>query len=197
MLLNLNLYFSHIKNEEPPPLKIQGIEIECKEVVKYFDILIDNKLSWSHQTKAVKLKISRGIGIIHAAKFLIPKSLLSNLYYSFVQSHLLYGISAWGSPLTCMSDLVKTSDKTINLVSKLTDLKFLHIDQLYQLECCKLIFNQKHKILPQNSLKFLTLLTKSIIKALVKQPSVGCTFTILTVFFPSKPFLADSGTLTV
>ena len=144
------LYFSHIKNEEPPPLKIQGIEIECKEVVKYLGILIDNKLNWSHQTKAVKLKISRGIGIIHAAKFLIPKSLLSNLYYSFVQSHLLYGISAWGSPLTCMSDLIKTSDKTINLVSKLTDLKFLHIDQLYQLECCKLIFNQKHKILPHN-----------------------------------------------
>ena len=94
------LYFSHIKNEEPPPLKIQEIEIECKEVVKYLGILIDNKLNWSHQTKAVKLKISRGIGIIHAAKFLIPKSLLSNLYYSFVQSHLLYGIYQLGVHLS-------------------------------------------------------------------------------------------------
>ena len=144
------LYFSHNKTEEPPPLKLQGINIECKDVVKYLGILIDDKLNWSHQIKAVKLKVSRGVGILHSTKFLIPNSLILNLYYSFIQSHLSYGLSAWGSPLTCMSDLNKLTDKAINLVKRLTNQNLLHIDQLYQLECCKLIFKNKHKLLPPN-----------------------------------------------
>ena len=180
------LYFSLIKADEPPSLKLQGSEIECKEVVKYLGILIDNKLNWSHQTKAVKLKVSRGIGLLHSTKFLIPNSLICNIYFSFIQSHLTYGISAWGSPLTCMSDLIKTSDKAINLVHNLTKSNFLHIDQLYQLECCKLIFNEKHKLLPHNLSKIFDLANQIHQQGTRQAALGGMHIHHLNRFFPIK-----------
>ena len=190
--LNVNksnfLYFSPNKTEEPPSLKIQDTEIECKEVVKYLGILIDNKLNWSHQIKAVKTKISRGIGAIRSTKFLIPHSLLSNLYYSFVQSHLSYGVSTWGSPLTCMSDLIKLTDKAIKSVKDLTNVNYMHIDQLYQLDCCKLVFNEKHKLLPPNLSKIFDL-ANQIHHHRTRQAALdGMHYHHINRFFPIKSF---------
>ena len=145
--LNVNksnfLFFSNRKDKEPPELKIQGTIIENKEVVKYLGIMIDNKLKWDHHMKMVSQRISRGIGILHLTKFLVPPTLLCNLYYSFVQFHLLYGILAWGSPLSHLTNINKLVDKAENIIQNYTNIKILHIDQLYQLESCKLPYYMK------------------------------------------------------
>ena len=88
------LFFSNQKEKEIPELKIQGTTIECKDAVKNLGVLIDDRLNWNSQIKSVSQKICQGIGILRSTKFLIPPSLLSNLYFSFIQSHLLYGILA-------------------------------------------------------------------------------------------------------
>ena len=152
--LNVNksnfLFFSNQRDKEPPELKMQNTVIENKEVVKYLGVLIDNKLKWTQHIKSISQKISRGIGILHSTKFLVPHSILLNLYFAFIQSHLLYGILAWGSPLSHLGELNKIVNKAEKIINKYCNSNILHLDQLYQIESCKLIFKFKHKILPKN-----------------------------------------------
>ena len=152
--LNVNksnfLFFSNQRDKDPPVLKIQNNIIENKEVVKYLGILIDNKLKWNHHINSVSQKISRGIGILHSTKYLVPPELLSNLYFAFIQSHLSYGILSWGSPLSHLTELNKLLIKAEKIIKLYCNKNILHIDQLYQIECCKLIFKFKNKLLPEN-----------------------------------------------
>jgi len=62
------LSFSNQKDKVPPVLKIQDTVIETKEVARYLRILIDNKLNWSYQIKAVNQKISQGLEILHVVR---------------------------------------------------------------------------------------------------------------------------------
>ena len=45
-------------------IKMMGEQSKEKELIKYLDILIDNKLIWSHHINYIKLKISKGIELL-------------------------------------------------------------------------------------------------------------------------------------
>ena len=74
------LFFSKTK-EEPPTLNMQDGIIKSSEVVRYLGILINNKLSWSHQINAIKLKICHGLGAMYSTRFLVPPEILRNIYF--------------------------------------------------------------------------------------------------------------------
>ena len=42
-------------------------------------------------------KIKRSIGVISKIRHYVNTKLLTNLYYSFIYSYLIYGIVAWGN----------------------------------------------------------------------------------------------------
>ena len=142
------LFFSKTK-EEPPTLNMQDGIIKSSEVVRYLGILINNKLSWSHQINAIKLKICHGLGAMYSTRFLVPPEILRNIYFCLVQSHLLYGITIWGSPNISHTPLTKITNKCIKLLKQLNpNTTILSINQLYQIESCKLIHNHLNKLLP-------------------------------------------------
>ena len=100
------------------------------------------------------------MGIISKLRHLLSPNEIKNIYYSYVQSHLLYGIIIWGNAknsslnninklLYKCSALMTFSTKKTG-VKKLLELHILDIHQLYTLETCKLIYKFTNNNLPRN-----------------------------------------------
>ena len=85
----------------PPPdeeinIFINGEKLEEVDHAKYLGALIDNKLNWTYQIKAVSLKNSKGIGILAKARHYVPGSILRSLYFSFMNSYIDYNLLNYG-----------------------------------------------------------------------------------------------------
>ena len=155
--LNVNkstfLYFrsKKQKNDEQLNLHILNSNIEQKQVVKYLGVYIDDQVNWKGHIQNVRKKIQQGIGILHKAKFLVPHNFLPNLYSSFIQPHMLYGNLAWASPNSNkvgINQLITKSHKIIKKYNKNPNLP--NFDQLYIIECCKLVHNHHTALIPPN-----------------------------------------------
>lgn len=69
----------------------------AEEATKFLGILIDENLSWKQHVAFLNNKISRTLFIIKQVKHFLPCESLMTLYYSLIESHLSYGILAWGN----------------------------------------------------------------------------------------------------
>ena len=71
---------------------------DCKEkATKFLGIFIDENLSWTRHVANVNSKIARSVFMIKQVKYTLPHDSLQTLYYALIQSHLNYGILAWGN----------------------------------------------------------------------------------------------------
>ena len=99
--LNINksnfILFSNDKIKHSINIKYNNKSLERKTCCKYLGVWIDEKLSWEDQISTVYTKICQGIGIISKLRHLLSPNEIKNIYYSYVQSHLLYGIIIWGN----------------------------------------------------------------------------------------------------
>jgi hypothetical protein len=101
-----------------PILELNNVEIKRDIVTKFLGILIDENLSWKPQIDHIKNKISKSIGILYNAAYLLKKSLLKQLYYSFIHSYLSYGNIAWCSTnKTKLMPLFRKQKHAIRVIS--------------------------------------------------------------------------------
>ena len=70
--------------------------IKCVKETKFLGVIIDNKLSWDAHIKYLNSKLKCEIGKLNRMKHVIPNELYKNLYLTLFESHLSYGITAWG-----------------------------------------------------------------------------------------------------
>ena len=121
-------------------------------------MLVTN-LNLSDHIKAVELKISRAVRILYKLKFVLPSKSLVTLYFSFIHSHLLYGLVVWGSTFpTYLNRLAALQNKAIRVIGgcKYNDsatplyLEFevLKLAELYKLEVAKLIYDCIYNNIP-------------------------------------------------
>ena len=59
-------------------------------------VIINDKLSWKPHTKYLNYKLKCEIGKLNMMKHVIPSELYKNVYLNLFESHLSYGITAWG-----------------------------------------------------------------------------------------------------
>jgi len=64
--------------------------LECKDHVKYLDVLIDYIPSWKNRTDSITLKLSKTIGLL-----IIVVHTLVSIYNYLVVPYLRYGLIAW------------------------------------------------------------------------------------------------------
>ena len=85
---------------------------------KFLGLLIDENLSWRDHISYVNRKISRTLFSLKQVKQFLPIDCMNTLYFSLVQSHLSYGLLAWGNATksvlhrTCM--LQKRAIRIVN-----------------------------------------------------------------------------------
>ena len=77
-------------------IKINGQMVAHVACTKFLGVLIDEKLSWTNHIKSIKMKISKGTGILNKAKKYINLSPLVTLYLSSIYPYLKYCSEVWG-----------------------------------------------------------------------------------------------------
>ena len=90
--------------------KINGTEIEKLNSFNFLGIIIDRHLNWKDHINHVALKINKGNAILRRLKNIFPKNILVLIYQTIINSHLNYGILAWGFNLSRISKLQKRTE---------------------------------------------------------------------------------------
>ena len=112
----------HDQNEDENVNKVKlllnGETLEEVEYAKYLGILIDNKLNWSNQINAIKLKLSKGVGLLAKIRHYVPRSVLRSLYFSFINPYVDYNLLNWGmATKTNLDPINKKIKKAIRIIS--------------------------------------------------------------------------------
>ena len=121
--------------------------------------IIDAKLNWVSHITYVKNKIAKGIGIIKKARPFLNKSVLSDLYHTFIYPYLIYCVEVWGSAkkvhLTPVMLLQKKIARTITFSDRLShteplflNLEILPIDKLIQNRIGLFMYKMFHGLHP-------------------------------------------------
>ena len=85
------------RKEEEIEVYLGSDKLIKSETEKFLGVLIDNKLNWSNHIRNLATKISRNAGILFKLKGKVPSKILLLIYNSFVQSHLYYCATVWGT----------------------------------------------------------------------------------------------------
>ena len=145
----------HNKHDEKSKKQMKKFRINInkyciKQVTefKYLGVHFDNRLNWHTHIEYLCTKLSQAAGVIYKLKKLAPRAVLKTVYYSIVDSHLRYGILAWGSAKsTALQRLHSIHRKIIHYMKfeneSLSDayenLKILSISNLHKFELTKFV----------------------------------------------------------
>ena len=106
---------------------------ENDESIRFLGLHLDEHLTWTKHIAAITSKIAKSLFAINRVKYALPHYVLKTLYFSLVQSHLQYGIQAWGNASTInkVTVLQKCAIRIINL----NQINYRgHIDPLFKSE---------------------------------------------------------------
>ena len=79
-----------------PELQINDIIIERVENLNFLGLIFNEHMFGKHHINTIANKLKKNSGILNKLKRFLPGYILRTLYFSMVQSRLLYGILAWG-----------------------------------------------------------------------------------------------------
>ncbi|MEO2220738.1 MAG: reverse transcriptase family protein, partial [Nitrosopumilus sp.] len=149
-------------------LLINKKAISEKGFIKYLGILLDSTLDWKAQILNISKKISRTLGIMYKLRPFLPLSVMKNIYYSLVYSHILYGIEVWGSARkTEMDKILILQKRALRLMTYndqypiipgplkpsnpiFSKLHLLKVDDIHKVQVSKFIFKSLNKLTPIN-----------------------------------------------
>ena len=63
--------------------------------IKFLEGLFDENLTWKNHTNLIENKMSKSLGILHGAKFLLNQKSRKDIYFHFIRSYINYGNIAW------------------------------------------------------------------------------------------------------
>lgn len=121
---------------------------------------INSKLNWNTHIDYIKKKITPFLGAIKRTSYQLPPNLLSQLYFSYIQSNLMYMIPIWG---TCskykLNSIQRLQNKAIKIVLKkpyetptteIFNNKFVSLSNLIKYTQCLYIYQTKNSIIRTN-----------------------------------------------
>ena len=149
------------KIDNIPRIQLRNILLEKVQTFSFLGVHINENLNWNHHIDTISLKLSRTLGILSKLKHYLPLPTLKIIYHSLFESHITYGILAWGNNT---NRLFKLQKKAIRLISNskynahtsplFKTLNCLKIDDIYVLNILKFYFKFCHRKLPEYLLSF-------------------------------------------
>ena len=96
MLINSDktkyMVFSYKRQITLPPIKMDDVIIQRTNKTKFLGIIYDDHLTFKLHISYLRTKISKWIGILLKLNRSLPVSILSEVYTSFGQTFIDYGI---------------------------------------------------------------------------------------------------------
>ena len=141
-------------------LKLNGTVLYESKKIKYLGLIVDDRLTWSFHISELGKSLGRAIGIIYRLKKTgCPPKVLLNLYFALFQSHLSYGLLAWGTASrTSIEKLFLLQKKIVRIISGesytahtgpiFKKLEILNLWDLYDHSFAKFMFDFHHYNLP-------------------------------------------------
>ncbi|KAK6178302.1 hypothetical protein SNE40_013103 [Patella caerulea] len=123
------------------PLTIDDETVEIVSEYKYLGTIIDDKLSWNHNTNAVYKKCQQRLYYMRKLRsFHVNQTILSLFYSSFIQSILCFSIQCWYPSLTVQNKA--KLNKIVNTASKISGVQHTPLSRLHN----KFVLNVGRKI---------------------------------------------------
>ena len=81
-------------------LKVDDMDIIMASCMKFLGVHIDSKLTWQTHTTHLIEKLQTNRWMLLLGKHLLDQNCLKNIYYGHIHSHIICGLSVWGSMIT-------------------------------------------------------------------------------------------------
>jgi hypothetical protein len=106
--------------EDPRLIKeITFLNIADEPIIRFLGLYLDPHLTFRFHVTQILSKISKGLYIMRTVKNILPESALKTLYFSLINSHLIYALPAYGcADRSILNPLIKIQKKAIRIVSK-------------------------------------------------------------------------------
>ena len=149
------MLFDYKKNCEQISLSVDGVSLKQVSCTKFLGVWIDDKLNWQSHFEKIIIKLKQNINLLHVSKKFLNVHAKKLIYFSYIQSHIIYGLSVWGSMLTTtkISKLQQIQENCVKLLDSrksLSELKILRIGDLITLEKLKFCYKYLMDALPKN-----------------------------------------------
>ena len=142
-----------------PTLTINNISIKRSNQIKFLGIVIDENITWNDQIDIVKRKVSKCIGVLYKAKFILDQKCLKHIYFSFIYSYINYGNIAWASTNQSKlkkiynkqkhaSRIIYNKDKFTHAKPLMKSLNALNVYQINIFQTLILMFKSQHRLSP-------------------------------------------------
>ena len=94
---SIYMIFTNRQTNFLPPLFFNFETLKRKKSHKVLGVILDDRLSFKPHIQSVCQKISTSIAMLNHVNKLLPINVLKTLYFIYVQSHLTYCLSLFGS----------------------------------------------------------------------------------------------------
>ena len=140
-------------------LLLRSQEIDRVNTIKFLGLIVHENLSWKPHMQYLLNKLRINYGIIRKASSCLNSKTLLVLYYTMIQSHIMYCICTWcNGNKTLLSNIQRSANKFIRMIfqldqrasvkSEMQENNILSIDQLMQHETACFMFKYITKALP-------------------------------------------------
>ena len=141
-------------------ISIDNIELKRVKQTKFFDIIINDKLTWDDLISLFCNKVSKNIGILRRIKNKIPATLLRNLYFTLINPYFEYCNIIWAmSSSVALDKLFCFQKRAIRLIANaewnahtaplFREFNILTIHQLNLLHVASFMYKVYNNLLPQ------------------------------------------------
>ena len=65
--------------------------------MKFLGVLLDDCLTWKNHIQMIENKISKNVGILYRAKYLLNQKSMKSIYFSLIHVYINYANIAWSS----------------------------------------------------------------------------------------------------
>ena len=119
-------------NDKEFRIKIGQIDVINQSHTKFLGVIIDDQLSWREHCNTLYNKLLVNKCLLQNAQNLLPMSSLLGVYYAHVYSHIMYGLSVWGTMIskTQQKRLYKVQNACVRIIANMP--KNFGVDALYK-----------------------------------------------------------------
>ena len=158
--LNKTVGIKFWDNKKPFTILADNITIQMAEHTKFLGVYIDYKLNWQKHITNLLDKLNTNRRMLSLGRNLLDMTCLRNVYHGHIHSHILYGISVWGSMASqhMISEIYKIQKQCVHIMRPVTqkrdilsifkDLHLMTVYNMIQISMCKLGHNISHKHFP-------------------------------------------------
>ena len=161
------MFFGNCKRNTQMQIRLDGVEIEKVNEIKFLGVTIDDQISWKSHIKHVQTKVSKSIAILNRAKQVLDHKSLHILYCSIVLPYFSYCAEVWANNYnTTLHPRVILQKKAVRIIHRVgyrdhtnplfIQSKLLKLKDMVEFQTVQVLYKAKNKLLPLNIQKLFT-----------------------------------------